>query len=114
MDFEGYFASFIDNPVLTHEFRYRLDGLLIGIAYVDESPDALNSIFAYHSPEYSRRSLGTFDILSEIEGAASRGKSYLYLGYYVAGCPSMEYKTDFRPYELLVDGNWKPCDSSEE
>jgi len=108
MDFEGYFSSFIDNPVLTHEFRYRLDGVLIGIAYVDESRHALNSIFAYHGPEYSRRSLGTFDILSEIEVAASRGKSYLYLGYYVAGCPSMEYKRDFRPYELLVDGNWKP------
>lgn len=114
MDFEGYFSSFIDNPVLTHEFRYRLDGRLVGIAYVDESPDSLNSIFAYHSPEYSRRSLGTFDILSEIEVAASRDKSYLYLGYYVAGCSSMKYKRDFRPYELLVEGSWKRFDFSEE
>jgi arginyl-tRNA--protein-N-Asp/Glu arginylyltransferase len=108
MDLEGYVCSFVDNPVLTHEFRYRVDGTLVGIAYVDESSDSLNSIFAYHCPEYSRRSLGTFDILSEIEAAAARGKSYLYLGYYVAGCQSMEYKRDFRPYELLVDGKWKP------
>ena len=34
-----------------------------------------------------------------------------YLGYYVAGCRSLEYKARFRPNEILDDeGQWVPFD----
>ncbi|HVR74176.1 MAG TPA: arginyltransferase [Planctomycetota bacterium] len=106
MDLEEYVATFVDNPVLTHEFRYRINGRLVAVAYVDESPGALSSITAFHDPDHSRRGLGTFDVLREIQTAHSLGKEHLYLGYHIAGCPSMEYKRTFRPHELLVDGTW--------
>jgi arginyl-tRNA--protein-N-Asp/Glu arginylyltransferase len=103
---EQYFDTFIDNAAQTLELCYRLDGRLVAVAYVGVAHDALNSIYAFTEPDLSRRGLGTFDVLSEIQEAARRGKDYLYLGFHVAGCPSMEYKHSFRPYEILVDGCW--------
>ena len=101
-----YFSIFVDNCVPTLEFRYRLGGRLVAVAYVDESPSALNSIYAFTDPALAGRRLGTYDILAEIEEASRRGKEHLYLGYYVADCTSMAYKRAFRPCELLINGSW--------
>jgi len=31
------------------------------------------------------------------------------LGYWVTGCGTMQYKSNFRPFELLgTDGVWRP------
>jgi arginine-tRNA-protein transferase len=109
MDLEEYAASFIDNAVPTLELRYRLEGRLVGIAYVDESPRALNSVYAFHDPALRRRGLGILDVLVEIEEARRRGKEHLYLGFHVEGCISMEYKRSFRPCEALVGGKWMRC-----
>jgi arginine-tRNA-protein transferase len=106
-----YFGAFADNAVSTLEFRYRLHGRLVAVAYVDESPEALNSIYAFSDPGLARRSLGTNDVLLEIEAARARGKEHLYLGYTVAGCPSMAYKRLFRPHEILRDGRWVRLDA---
>jgi arginine-tRNA-protein transferase len=108
MDVEEYAAGFLDNAVPALEFRYRLGGRLVAIAYADESPRALNSVYAFHDPELSRRSLGTLDVLVEIEEARRRGKEHLYLGFHVKGCTSMEYKSCFRPCEVLLEGAWTP------
>lgn len=101
-----YLESFVQNAVQTHEFRYSLGGKLIAIAYVDESSSALSSQYAFYDPEFEQRSLGTFDVLKEVAVAQERAKDYLYLGYLVRDCLSMEYKARFRPFELLVDGEW--------
>jgi arginine-tRNA-protein transferase len=43
-----------------------------------------------------------------IDEAVRRGLPYVYLGYYVAGCASMEYKPRFVPNELRgEDGVWR-------
>jgi arginine-tRNA-protein transferase len=104
----AYVETFLDNAAPTLEFRYRLGRSLVGIAYVGEASNALNSIYAYIDPRLGRRSLGTFDVLTEIQETARRGKEHLYLGYYVAGCQSMAYKASFSPHELLRDGSWLP------
>lgn len=102
-----YLMTFVLNSVPTHEFRYRLEGRLVAIAYVDESPHALSSQYAFYDPELSMRSLGTFDVLKEIETATLWRKRYLHLGYYVRGCRSMVYKASFRPHEVLVNDRWQ-------
>jgi arginine-tRNA-protein transferase len=110
MDGEEYFGNFLDNVVPTSELRYRVGGALVAVAYVEETPRALNSIYAYYDPRCARRSLGTFDVLKEIEAAAAAGKDFVYLGLYVQGCQSMAYKRSFRPCELLIDGHWERVD----
>jgi arginyl-tRNA--protein-N-Asp/Glu arginylyltransferase len=46
-------------------------------------------------------------VLSLLDEAGARSRPYVYLGYYVAGCGSMEYKAHFLPNQILApDGQW--------
>ena len=43
-----------------------------------------------------------------IESARERGLPHVYLGYYVEGCRSLEYKARFRPNEVIgPQGQWE-------
>ena len=106
-DADGYADSFVRNPFPVQEWRYYLGRRLVGVGYVDDLPDCLSAIYFFYDPEVRDRSPGTYNVLSLIDHAARRGLKYVYLGYYVAGCPSMEYKPNFRPNQLLgTDGVW--------
>jgi arginine-tRNA-protein transferase len=106
-DAESYVGSFVDNPFPTQEWCYHLDGRLVGVGYVDALPAGLSAIYFFYDPALRGRSLGTWNVLNLIDQAAARGLPHLYLGYYVAGCPSMAYKTRFVPNQLLgADGRW--------
>jgi len=99
--------SFLDNPFATEEWRYTIAGRLVGVGYVDRLPQALSAIYFYHDPDERSRSLGTYNVLSVIERARTLRLPHVYLGYYVAGCPSLAYKATFRPNEVLGrDGSW--------
>lgn len=52
--------------------------------------------------------LGTFGALYEIGFAKLFNIAYYYLGYWIDRCSTMQYKTGFRPFELLdLDGVWR-------
>lgn len=107
------FESFLyDSPVDTVEFCYRdATGRLLAVGICDACPSSLSSVYFYHDPAESRRGLGTFGALYEIESARRWGMPHYYLGYWVAGCGAMEYKANFRPCEGLdPDGVWRPLD----
>ena len=98
---------FTSNPFPTEEWTYHLGDRLIGVGYVDVLPAGLSAIYFFHEPAESKRSLGTFNILHAIDVTRQRGLSHLYLGYYVRGCRSLEYKNRFRPNERLNgSGEW--------
>jgi arginine-tRNA-protein transferase len=101
--------GFSPNPFPTEEWRYLVNGHLAGVGYVDVLPDALSAIYFFYDPDERRRSLGTFNVLSIIEEARRRALPWVYLGYYVEGCQSVEYKGRFMPNEVLrPDGSWAP------
>lgn len=104
-----YAESFTDNPFATEEWCYHLDGRLIGVGYVDRLPEGLSAIYFYHDPDEQHRSLGTFNVLSVIGRAAKLALPHVYLGYFVEGCRSLEYKARFRPNEVIdARGEWAP------
>jgi arginine-tRNA-protein transferase len=106
-DSESYIESFVYNPFPTQEWCYYLNDRLIGVGYVDDLPGGLSAIYFFYDPDERRRSLGIFNVLSIIESAKQRGIPHVYLGYYVAGCRSMEYKATFGPNQVLgPDGEW--------
>ena len=98
------FQDFLyDSPTETLEFEYRLGSRLVGVSIADRCPGGLSSVYMYFDPKSSERSLGTFSALWEMDYSRSAGLSFYYLGYFVAGCGAMEYKSRFRPYQVLVD-----------
>ena len=99
--FQGFLY---DSPTDSAEFRYMLGERLIGVSIVDRCPGGLSSVYMYFDPDCRTRSLGTFSILWEIEYCRRHELPYYYLGYYVAGSKTMDYKARFRPNEVLSVG----------
>ena len=106
-DSSSYANSFVENPVHVSEWCYYLGDQLVGVGYVDDLPQSLSAIYFYYEPDERHRSLGTWNVLNIIEQAQRRALKHVYLGYYVEGCPSLEYKASFRPNEAYgADGLW--------
>jgi arginine-tRNA-protein transferase len=104
------FVSFLyDSPVDTVEFCYRDSaGSLLAVGIFDRSPAPLSSVYFYFDPAQSKRSLGTYGVLRELNYAHSHGIALYYLGYFIAGCDTMKYKSSFGPAQLLgTDAVWR-------
>jgi leucyl-tRNA---protein transferase len=112
-DMASYANSFVENPFATEEWCYYLrhddpaEERLIGVGYVDRLPGALSAIYFFHDPGERHRSLGIWNVLSVIDYARELRLPLVYLGYYVEGCGSMEYKAHFTPNQIFgPDGKW--------
>lgn len=103
-----YASSFVDNPIPTEEWCYYDREKLIGVGYVDVVPSGLSAIYFFHDPDYRSWGLGTWNVLSVINEAKRRECDYVYLGFFVKGCRSLEYKARFTPHEVLdVTSGWE-------
>jgi leucyl-tRNA---protein transferase len=107
-DAAGYHHSFVDNPFATEEWCYYQNNQLVGVGYVDCLARGLSAIYFFSDPALRKQSLGTFNVLCILAAAADRALPHVYLGYYVAGCPSLSYKARFAPNQILrADGIWQ-------
>jgi arginine-tRNA-protein transferase len=104
------FARFLyASPVCTEEVVYSLGERVVGVGIADRGPSSFSSVYMYFDPDERRRSLGTYSVLWEIDYCRRMGIPYYYLGFYVRGSRTMEYKGRFRPAELLRDRrHWAP------
>lgn len=91
----------------TRFHEIRLDGMLLGVAVTDRLPDGLSAVYTFFHPDYPGRSLGTWAILWQIEQARQAGLPWVYLGYWIAECAQMRYKTAFQPCEIHDGGRWR-------
>jgi len=87
-------------------YRHKNKGDRVGVGWIDILPDLISSVYFAYDPDFHKRSLGTFSILKEIELCKLLHKKWLYLGFWVKDCDKMSYKTNFKPYELLIDEKW--------
>lgn len=106
----AYEESFVDNPFDSEEWCYYAGDRLVGVGYVDVVPDGLSLIYFFYDPDERDHSPGTWNVLCGLAEAARRGVPHLYLGYFVDGCRSLEYKARFTPNEVLdwQTGEWVP------
>lgn len=103
LDARDYWLQFAYPHPATWELALRDgDGALVALTLCDITPRAWSAIFCFHDPARAALSPGAASVLLAIELARERGIPHLYLGYRVAGCPSMRYKALYRPHELLV------------
>ena len=87
-------------------YEFRLDGLLKALAVTDVLPNGLSAVYTFYDASDERRSLGRYAILWQIGEAARLGLKAVYLGYWIKNCRKMNYKTEYRPIELLVNQRW--------
>ncbi len=87
-------------------YEFRLAGRLVAVAVTDVLPNGLSAVYTFYDPNEERRSLGRFAILWQIQEAARLGLRAVYLGYWIKNCRKMNYKTEYRPIELLVNQRW--------
>jgi arginyl-tRNA--protein-N-Asp/Glu arginylyltransferase len=99
---EAFCAEVVDSV----EVRYTLGERLVAVSLLDVCARSLSSVYHFFDPDHARRSLGVFSVLAEIEQAKRIGVPFYYLGYWVQGSRTMQYKADYGPHELLRDGRW--------
>ncbi|MDH5559858.1 MAG: arginyltransferase [Deltaproteobacteria bacterium] len=110
---EDYFNFLVQSSVETVMMKYYLDKRLVGVGWVDILDNSLSSVYFAYDMEYSKKSLGVFSVLKEIELCRKMKKDYLQLGFWVKGCKTMHYKTGYYPHELLDQESWVRIDKIE-
>jgi arginine-tRNA-protein transferase len=79
---------------------------------LDVCPGPWSSVCFFFEPEFARRSSGVFSVLIAIGVCRRMGGQHYYLDNWIAGCPAMAYKANYRPCEVRVGGAWRPLADS--
>ena len=106
---QDYYYSFVHNPVPAMEIAVRdPEGVLRAVVLTDVTENIVSGVYHYHDPDWRERGVGAFAMLQTIELARRMARKWVYFGYWVAGCPSLAYKANFGPHEVLGDdGVWR-------
>lgn len=102
------YLEFLSSPWSETLFvEFRLHERLMAVSVLDVLTQGLSAVYTFFDPELSARSPGRHGVLWAIGEAQRRGLDYLYLGYWIAASPKMRYKQEYRPLELLQQGQWR-------
>lgn len=114
---EFEFSEMVElSPITTRIVEYRepapdgarhRKGNLAGVALTDVLSDGLSLVYSFFRTDERFSGLGTFIIVDHILRAAAAGLPHVYLGYWVEGSKTMDYKQRFRPLEALTKDGWK-------
>jgi arginine-tRNA-protein transferase len=96
-------------PVPSVAIRYRLPGgRLVCVAWTDVLPGSLSAVYTAFDPDLEKRALGVHSILRQLELCLQSKRPHLQLGFYIAACRKMSYKSRFAPMESPdADGEWR-------
>jgi len=94
-------------------YEFSLRGQMLAVSVVDRLHKGLSAVYTFFDPAEEKRSLGGYAILWLIEETRVMGLKWLYLGYYIADCQKMMYKSHYRPLEAFINGRWHKFNKDE-
>jgi arginine-tRNA-protein transferase len=105
---EEQYRSFLTEGWSEHGLliEFRKESQLLAVAIADKLESALSAVYTFFDPDYSNRSLGSYAILWQLDYCIEHELTVLYLGYWIKECPKMRYKSEYRPLELFINGQW--------
>jgi len=103
---EQYEAFIKTKTVDTRFYLFYEQDRLVAVSVVDLLEHGLSAVYTFFDPRLKNLSLGKFAILWQIQKCRDMGLPYLFLGYWIRNCPKMQYKSSFRPLEMLLNGRW--------
>jgi arginyl-tRNA--protein-N-Asp/Glu arginylyltransferase len=107
-----YHLQYVESCVDTQEVAYSVGGRLVAVSILDVGAKAASSVYHYFDPAESRRSLGVYSVIKEVELCADWGLDWYYLGLWVERCASLAYKSVYHPHQRRRAGQWREYDAS--
>jgi arginine-tRNA-protein transferase len=104
---EQYRHFLLQSNVSSSLVEFRFEGRLQMVSIIDRLQDGLSSVYTFFDPDLPGASLGTYNVLWQIELCRRLRLPHLYLGYWIAQSRKMAYKINFQPIEGLVNGQWQ-------
>ena len=99
---ESYADMFVEgHQNFGYEFLYFIGSELVGVGLVDVLKDSITAVYFYYNHDFAHYSLGTLNILKQIQIAKEYQLKYFYPGYWIKGHYCMGYKERFAPFESL-------------
>lgn len=87
------------------------DGTLLAVCLIDLADDSLSAVYSFFDPSAAKRSLGKYVVLELMRRAGELGLDHVYLGYWIEGSATMDYKRRFPGLEAFRDGVWRALDA---
>lgn len=99
------------SPCPCLQLSVLLDGVLIAASFLALGRRSCSSIYAVFDPDHSKRRLGVFTMLAELEYAKAHGLDYFYSGYATIESSCYDYKKEFNALRYYDwEGNWVSLD----
>jgi leucyl-tRNA---protein transferase len=105
-DVEQYRHFLCETNVESVMVEFRENEQLKMVSVIDLVHDGISAVYTFYETSDAKASLGTFNVLWQIEWAKSLNFPYLYLGYWIKDSKKMAYKQNFMPLEKLIGNEW--------
>jgi len=108
-DVEQYRNFLCHSNVESVMVEFRENDQLKMVSVIDIVRDGISAVYTFYETADPKASFGTYNVLWQIEWAKTLDFPYLYLGYWIRESKKMAYKQNYKPLEMLIDGEWQPA-----
>ena len=102
-----YINYLLTSSTDTKKISFTDQGILKIITILDIFHHSISAVYTFYDVKSNQDSFGSYSILWLIEWAKKNKIKHIYLGYWINESVKMRYKTNFKPFELLINNQWQ-------